>query len=110
KQINDVGNKIEPNIKRLCNETFSLFHMLPSPNNVMKVRYEFQQNKKIIGIDEFNFDAANFQRDCNFVEEFWLGKRKAIPVGINNAWKCSYCEFSDICKEKPKKLFNYTLF
>ncbi len=102
KQINKIGDKIEPNIKRLCNETFGLFQKLPLPEKTMKIRYEFQQNKQLIGEDEFNFDIASFQRDCNFVEEFWLGKRKAIPVGINNAWKCNYCEFNDICEVKPK--------
>lgn len=100
-QINKIENKIEPNIKKLCNETFSLFQKLPIPEKTMKIRYESQQNKQLIGVDEFNFDVASFQRDCNFVEEFWLGKRKAIPVGINNAWKCNYCEFYDICEVKP---------
>ncbi len=101
KQIDNIGDKIEPNIKKLCDETFELFQRLPSPEKIMRIRYEFQQNKQLIGSDEFNFDGVGFQRDCNFVEEFWLGKRKAIPVGINNSWKCNFCEFNDICKEKP---------
>lgn len=102
KQINDIGDEIEPNIGQLCDETFKLFQRLPCPERLMQIRYEYQQNKKLIGKDEFSFDDSAFNRDCNFVEEFWLGKRKAIPVGINNSWKCNFCEFNDICEDKPK--------
>ncbi|MEK6946027.1 MAG: PD-(D/E)XK nuclease family protein [Nanoarchaeota archaeon] len=101
KQINNIGDQIEPNIKKLSDKTFRLFQKLPVPEKIMKIRYEFQERRKLIGSDEFSFDNDIFQRNFNFVEEFWLGKRKAIPVGINNAWKCKYCEFYDICEEKP---------
>ncbi|MBI2176321.1 PD-(D/E)XK nuclease family protein [Candidatus Woesearchaeota archaeon] len=101
KQIREIGQTIEPNIKRLIDTTFSLFKKLPLPEKTMQIRYEYQETKELIGIDEFSFDALNFERDCNFVEGFWSGKRKAIPVGINNAWKCKWCEFYNICDQKP---------
>lgn len=101
KQIKDIGERIEPNIKKLADKSFGLFQMLPIPEKIMNIRYEFQQNRKLIGVDEFSFEEPIFQRNCNFVEEFWIGKRKAIPVGTNNAWKCNFCEFNNICEEKP---------
>jgi len=101
KQINLIGHKIEANIKKLADNTFRLFQTLPNPEKIMNIRYEFQQNRKLIGVDEFSFEQSSFQKDCNFVEEFWLGKREAIPVGINNAWKCNFCEFHNDCEEKP---------
>jgi len=105
-QIKDMNEEIEPNIKQLCDETFRLFQRLPYPEKLMQIRYEYQQNKKLIGKDEFIFDDSTFNKDCNFVEEFWLGKRNAIPVGINNSWKCNFCEFNDACEEKPIKKQN----
>ena len=96
-----MGVKIETNIKNLADFTFGLFQRLPNPEKQMSIKYEFQQNRKLIGIDEFSFNPSSFQRDCDFVEEFWLEKRKAIPVGIKNGWKCNFCEFFNICNEKP---------
>jgi exonuclease V len=101
KSINDLGDYIEPNISRLVNNTFKLFRILPLPERVMSIRYESQIDSKIISVDKFSFDDEPFQRDCNFVEEFWLGERRAIPVGTRNAWKCRYCEFINDCEEKP---------
>lgn len=97
KQINDIGGRIEPNIKKLADKSFELFQTLPIPEKIMNIRYEFQQNRKLIGIDDFSFESHSFQKDCNFVEEFWLEKRKAIPVGMDYSWKCNYCEFNNIC-------------
>ncbi len=91
KQIEDIGGRIEPNIKKLADKSLGLFQTLPSPEKIMNIRYEFQQNRKLIGVDKFSFESHSFQKDCNFVEEFWLEKRKAIPVGKDNSWKCNYC-------------------
>ncbi len=97
KQIKDIGDKIEPNIKKLADKSFGLFQMLPFPEKIMNIRYEFQQNRKLIGVDDFSFELSGFQKNCDFVEEYWLGKREALPVGISNTWKCNFCEFNNIC-------------
>ena len=100
-QFNDVGDEIQSNLKELAQSTFGLFQELPHPEKKMQIRYEYQKNRKLIKVDEFSYSENVFQRNFNFVEEFWLGKRKAKPVGAKNGWKCNYCEFSDICEEKP---------
>ncbi len=101
KQINNIASHIKPNVKKLADSTFKLFRRLPPPEKTMIVRYENQIDGKKIGVDKFSFENERFQEDCNFVEEFWLGKRKAVPVGIKNAWKCKYCQFINDCEEKP---------
>lgn len=80
--------------KKLADKSFEIFQTLPIPEKIMNIRYKFQQNRTLIGIDEFSFESHSFQKDCNFVEEFWLGKREANPVGIDDAWKCNFCEFN----------------
>jgi len=104
KQFMTLRIKLKQNIKKLADESFGLFQLLPIPEKTLNIRYEFQQNRKSIGIDKFSFEQSVFQRNCNFVEEYWLGKRKAVPVGINNMWKCKFCEFNDICEEKSHAL------
>jgi CRISPR/Cas system-associated exonuclease Cas4 (RecB family) len=81
-----------------------LIQKLPETGNEFEVRYENQLSKKIIGIDKFQFNLEEFKRNCDFVEEFWLGKRNAIPVGESNRWKCNYCEFKQICQNEIKTL------
>ena len=108
KQINDLGNKIEPNILKLSNNVFSLIKKFPKIDSNFEIRYENQNSKKLIGVDKFDFDLPEFKRNCDFVEEFWLGKRKAIPVGETNKWKCNYCEFNQICQNNVKTLASFT--
>jgi exonuclease V len=101
KQLTTLGIELKTNIKKLADISFGLFQILPIPEKIMNIRYEFQQNRKLIGIDKFSFEQSVFQKNCNFVEEYWLGKRKAVSVVINDTWKCKFCEFNNICEEKP---------
>jgi exonuclease V len=102
KQVNDIGSLIEPNIRKLAENTFKLFGILPRTEKGMTVRYERQEDGVLIGTDEFLFADEDFQKDCDFVEGFWLGKREARPVGAKNSWKCRYCEFVNDCIGEQK--------
>ncbi len=97
KQVNKVGENIEPNLLKLAKDTFASIGELPELSNDLHVRYEYQKSKEIIGVDKFTFDPFKFQKTCNFVEEFWLGKRNAKPVSSRNKWKCKFCEFKEMC-------------
>lgn len=103
KQINEIGDQIEPNVRNFSIATLKLFKNLPPPEKAMIIKYETQDDRELIGTDEFSFEPERFQRDCDFVESFWMGKRKTIPVGTRNAWKCNYCEFEKDCGEKPNR-------
>jgi exonuclease V len=98
-QINLLGQKIEPNISKLANLLFSVIRKLPEIGE-LEVIYEHQETKKIVGRETFDFDPDDFKRSCDFVEEFWTGKRTAMPVGEKNRWKCNYCEFKTKCFSK----------
>lgn len=100
KQVHDLGDEIEPKISKLSTNVFSLIRELPRTSNEFEVRYENQLSKKIIGIDKFQLNPEEFKENCNFVEEFWLGKRGAISVDEANRWKCNYCEFKPTCQNK----------
>jgi len=104
KQITDLGDKIEPNIQKSANDVFSFIRKLQEIDDVFEVRYEYQETGEMIGVDEFNFDSYEFKRNCDFVEEFWLGKRGAMRVGENNKWKCKFCEFESTCWSNTKTL------
>lgn len=104
KQINDIGDKIEPNLLKLMTMVFSLIKRFPKIDDIFEVRYEHQGSKMLIGVDRFGFDSFEFKRNCDFVEEFWLGKRKAMLVEESNSWKCNICEFNQECKSDDGKL------
>jgi len=107
KQIKILGNEIEPKLSKLSDRVFSLIRELPAASNEFEVRYENQLSKTMIGVDKFQFNPDEFKKNCDFVEEFWLGKRSAIPVGEANRWKCDHCEFKQICQTKVKTLDNF---
>ena len=107
-EIHGLGDGMIPNISTLADLVFSLMKKLPPISDDLQVRYENQSSKKIIGIDDFQFNFDQFKRDCDFVEGFWLGKRDAIPVGEANKWKCNYCEFKCLCQDKMKPLDNFS--
>lgn len=110
KQVDEIGDKIDPNISNFSSATLRLFKRLPPPEKEMVVKYETQDTRELIGVDEFSFDSERFQRDCDFVEDFWLGEREAKTVGIKNSWKCGFCEFVGDCREKPgEKTGNQTI-
>lgn len=88
---------IEPNIAKAADKAFSIFLKLPIVDEELQVRYEHQESRDHIGTDKFRFKQEQFWRDCRFCEEFWLGKRAAIPVGEKNSWKCTYCEYKEDC-------------
>lgn len=101
-QIIVSGNKIEANIEKLAKAAFLLLQQLPKTTNTLIIRYENQENGDLIGTHTFQFNPEKFQENCNFVEEFWLGKRGAIPVGEKNRWKCNFCEFKEECVKSRK--------
>ncbi len=103
-QMADTGNRIEADVLSLAKRTFESMNMLPSVADDMEVRYEYQETRDIIGSDMFRFDHSDFAKTCDFVEEFWTGKRPARKVSENNKWKCSFCEFKGRCILKDNTL------
>jgi exonuclease V len=96
KQMKKLGLKIKSNVSKSADNLFSLIRKFPEIG-MLEIVYESQESGKILGKERFQFDLDEFKRSCDFVEEFWLGKRKAIPVGEKNRWKCNYCEFKPEC-------------
>jgi len=96
KQADKLGLKIEPKISKSADLLFYVIKEMPEIGE-LEVIYEHQETKKVIGNEKFQFDPEDFKRSCDFVEEFWIGKRIAIPVGEKNRWKCNYCEFKTKC-------------
>jgi exonuclease V len=97
RDLDKDGLTIEPNIQKLVQYAFMILQKLPNPSEMLQCRYEFQKNRKIIGIHNFNFNKQGFERDVNFLVSYWLGEREAKPVGLKNRWKCRYCTLSNKC-------------
>jgi len=96
KQMEKLDLKIESIVSKSADNLFSLIRKFPEIG-MLEIVYESQESGKMLGKERFQFDHNEFKRSCDFVEEFWLGKRKAIPVGEKNRWKCNYCEFKSEC-------------
>jgi exonuclease V len=99
RQAEKLGLVIEPNLSKSADDLFSAIKKMHEISE-MEIVYEHQETRKLIGSEKFWFDSEDFRSCCNFVEEFWRGKRSAIPVGEKNSWKCNYCEFKTKCFSK----------
>ncbi len=106
REVQDIGDEIEPRISLLADSAFALVRRLPPVSDELEVRYESQRSRKMIGTDAFRFETWRFKSDCDFLEGFWLGIRKGLPVGVANRWKCNYCEFKFVCQDRMGPLGN----
>jgi exonuclease V len=97
-QHKELGQEFEPNILKAVQRAFTLFQEMPPVKN-LTVSYEFQEDGSLIGKDEFSFDSKTFWENIDFCEGFWIGERKAMPVGEYNSWKCNYCEYRQDCQK-----------
>jgi exonuclease V len=98
-QIDKLNLDIEPKLAKATEQLFSEMRQMHEINE-LEIVYEHQETKKVIGEEKFEFDPIDFKQSCDFCEEFWMGKRAALPVGYKNQWKCNYCEFKTKCFSK----------
>ncbi|HAA53150.1 MAG TPA: hypothetical protein DCE42_00245 [Myxococcales bacterium] len=85
------------NLKTLAPLVFSCFQQAPPIEDPLLIRYEWQQDKSLLGVDAFPHSEAWLKIQINQTMPFWLGKRPARFVPHNEKWKCRFCPFRGQC-------------
>ena len=67
------------------------------------VHYEHQESSKTLGMDTVEYDEQWMMGELKNRLEYWEGSRPAQGVDIESAWKCSSCQFEDICTWRLKR-------
>ena len=64
---------------------------------VLMVHYEHQGSGESLGMDTVEYNEQWMMGELKNRLGYWEGSRPAQGVDIESAWKCSSCQFRDIC-------------
>lgn len=67
------------------------------------IEYSCQDKDKIFATEKVNYDEDWLLKNVQKCEEYWMGNRFAQGVDIEDAWKCSMCDFAENCDWRKKK-------
>ena len=75
-----------------------------SIGKVLKAEYRNPTDGEIQGEKTVSYDEKVLQ---NYIEDqmrWWKGEREAVGVPVEEAYKCGYCEFAEICSWRGLKI------
>ncbi|GCB62457.1 hypothetical protein scyTo_0004253 [Scyliorhinus torazame] len=71
--------------------------------DTMTIEYCHQADASVIGTEVVPFEEEWVKSELKHYCSFWKGQREAKGVDIEEAWKCRYCDFADICQWRQSK-------
>ncbi|KAI9784666.1 MAG: hypothetical protein M1816_000782 [Peltula sp. TS41687] len=83
-------------------ETFPLGRS--SIGDVLQAEYRSQRDGGILGSKTFLMDEGSLQAYLDEGMSWWKGRREAMGVPIEEAYKCRMCEFADGCEWRNGKV------
>jgi exonuclease V len=75
-----------------------------SLGNVLKAEYISRDTGEIVGNKTFAMDESGLQDYLRREMQWWKGEREAQGVAIEEAFKCTSCEFAETCKWRLGKV------
>ena len=68
------------------------------------IEYSCQEQDAVFAKIEVAYDEAWMLTKVEKSQQYWLGQRTAEGVDIEEAWKCSMCDFADNCEWRLSKV------
>jgi exonuclease V len=75
-----------------------------SIGDVLKTEYRHRTNGEIIGVKTFVMDEEKLQTYLSRNMEWWQGRRQALGVSVEEAFKCHSCDFAEKCQWRLSKV------
>ena len=75
----------------------------------MLIEYCYQPDKSTIAVDSVEYDESWLLQKLKHSFNYWNGQRSVAGVDIEEAWKCSKCDFEEICQWRKNKADEYAL-
>ena len=118
----DKGKKLSFDVIKFCPQTsikclgdllemlhqyLTIFPSLTQQVKHLKLDYSCQNDAagKVFATHIVNYDEAWLLKQVKEYQEYWLGHRFiARGVDIEDAWKCSYCDFANDCEWRLAKM------
>ena len=67
------------------------------------LQYEYQSSGEVIGVDSVEYQEEWMREQLEGSLKFWMGKKPAQGVDIEEAWKCNSCQFKNVCVWKKRQ-------
>ena len=71
--------------------------------STLTVQYIYQKTHEVIGVEVVEHDETWARKMLQSSLNFWLGRRDAHGVDLEDLWKCDSCQFRDVCVWKKQK-------
>ncbi|CEP00112.1 unnamed protein product (mitochondrion) [Plasmodiophora brassicae] len=78
-----------------------MFRALGPSGEELKVVYEHQSDRRLLGEDNWRFNKNHVVGDTSYFLEFWEGLRPPDVVLSGESWKCRMCQFREMCPHSP---------
>jgi exonuclease V len=82
--------------------------ILPTPNlslsPILQAEFRASATGKVIGSHTFVYDSRVLERYVGKTMDWWMGRREARGVDIEEAFKCGVCEFAPGCEWRESKV------
>lgn len=75
---------------------------LPVVSSLM-IQYTYQGTHEEIGMEVVQHNEAWTKKAFENSLDFWLGKREARGVDLEDLWKCNSCQFKEVCVWRRQK-------
>ncbi|XP_015222786.1 exonuclease V [Lepisosteus oculatus] len=72
--------------------------------DVLRLEYCHQGSGTPIATREVPFDETQLRAELQQHLSYWTGQREARGVDIEEAWKCRYCSFVELCEWRKERL------
>ena len=82
----------------------TLPHGMRSIGKVLKAEYRDPTTNEVVGTRTFLFSKETLNKYLADEMQWWRGERAPQGVCIEEAYKCSYCEFAEDCSWRKKKI------
>ena len=94
------------NLNELMDVAFRRMQTMTCVNGV-RIEYVHQDSKETLFEHEVLYDEIELKSIFTKYLQFWRGERQSCGVDIEEAWKCQYCDYKDICEWRERKSQEY---
>lgn len=72
--------------------------------DLLIVQYVYQVDREVIGVEPVVYDEVWARDHVQVACSYWKGEREACGVDIEDSWKCSSCQFKEVCFWRKKQI------
>ncbi len=80
-------------VNAVADELFSTFQGMGRISDTLQIRYINQFTGKQTKLEKIKYTDGEMDGIVKFVMEYWKGGRSAMPVPMEEKWKCNFCAF-----------------